>query len=89
VKKIIVTGLLALGMVFAGSGLASAGTLNDCIAGKAGTQLSQGQAALVAAYGDNKINVLAVVRKQDLDLADIVKVNVFMWSAGTACVLGG
>ncbi len=87
-KKIFVTALLASSMVFAGSGVASAGTVKDCVAKKAAVQLSHGQADLVAAYGDNKINALDVIRQQNLDLADIVKVNVFVWSAGTACVLG-
>ena len=87
-NKIIVAGLLAASMVVAGSGAASASTIKDCVATKAHTQLSTGQAALVAAYGDNKINVLSVIRDQGLDLSDIVKVNFFVWSAGTACVLG-
>ncbi len=87
-KKIIVAGLLAASMVFAGSGAASAGNLKDCVAAKAGAQLSEGQAALFAAYHDTKINALSVIREQGLDLADLIKVHGFMWSAGTACVLG-
>ncbi len=87
-KKIIVAGLLAASMVFASSGVASAGTIKDCVATKAHTQLSAGQAALVDAYGDNKINVLSVIRDKGLGLSDIARVNFFVWSAGTACVLG-
>jgi len=87
-KKIIVAGLLATSMVFAGAGAASAGNLKDCMADKAGAQLSEGQAALFAAYSDTKFNALSVIREQGLDLADIIKVNGFMWSAGTTCALG-
>ncbi len=87
-KKIIVAGLLAASMGFAGAGAASAANLKDCVAEKAGAQLSEGQAALFAAYTDTKINALSVIREQGLDLADIIKLNSFMWSAGTTCALG-
>jgi len=87
-RKIIVAGLLAAGMVFAGVGAASAGNLKDCVTEKAGAQLSEGQVALFAAYSDGKFNTLSVIREQGLDLADIIKVHGFMWSAGTTCALG-
>ncbi len=87
-KKILITGLLASSMVFSGAGSAFAGNVADCVVEKANAQLSEGQAALVAAYGDNEINSLAVIRENGLNLADIARVHGFMWAAGTSCALG-
>ncbi|HHG89372.1 MAG TPA: hypothetical protein ENJ90_02675 [Devosia sp.] len=87
-KKIIVAGIVAVGMSFAASGAAYAGNIRDCVVQKAGEQLTEGQAALVAAHGDGEVNAVSVARDNGLDLADIAKVHGFMWAAGTACALG-
>lgn len=87
-KKILVAGLLASSMVVAGAGSAFAGNLHDCVVEKANAQLSEGQAALVASYGDSEINSLAVIRENGLNLVDIARVQGFMWAAGTSCALG-
>lgn len=88
-KKIVTAGFVAVGMMIAVSGPAFAGDVRDCVVDKANAQLTEGQAALVAAYGDGEINVVSVARDNDLNLADVARVHGFMWAAGTSCVLGG
>ncbi|GEM_PF-7078495 len=87
-KKIVIAGFVAAGMMIAGTGSAFAGNIRDCVVEKANDQLTEGQAALVAAHGDGEINALSVARENGLDLADIAKVHGFMWAAGTSCALG-
>ena len=88
-KKIVTAGFVALGMMMAVSGPAFAGDVRDCVVDKANDQLTEGQAALVSAYGDGEINALSVARDNDLNLADVARVHGFMWAAGTSCALGG
>ena len=87
-KKTIFASLLATGMIVAGSSGAFAGNIRDCVIEKANMQLSEGQAAFVAAHGDGKIDALSVAHDNDLNLLDVAKAHAFMWSAGTACALG-
>lgn len=86
-KKIVIAGLVVVGMSIAGSSAAYAGNIRDCVVEKAGEQLTEGQAALVAAHGDGEMNAVSVARDNGLNLADIARVHGFIWAAGTSCAL--
>ncbi len=88
-KKIVLGTMLAVGMIAAGTGAASAQNLRQCVIEKAAGQLTDTQMALLKAHGDGKINILSTARDNHATLRDAARVHAFMFSAGVACALGG
>ena len=88
-KKIVTAGFVAVGMMLAVSGPAFAGEVRDCVVDKANAQLTEGQAALVAAHGDGEMNAVSVARDNDLNLADIARGHGILLAAGHSRALGG
>ncbi len=88
-KNILVASLLVSGFLVAGVSTASAHPIRDCVIEMAGDELSEGQAALVAAHGNGQADHLSTIQDNDLNLADIIRVHGFLWVATTACVVEG
>ncbi|HHB82928.1 MAG TPA: hypothetical protein ENK61_05600 [Devosia sp.] len=88
-RKTVLIGLMAAGILVSASGSAMAGTLRDCVIEKGAMELSEGQLALLKAHGDGQINLWSTVKDNDLDVPDSVEVHRFMWAASIDCALNG
>jgi len=88
-KKLIVAGFVATGMLLSVTSIASAHTLRECMIDKAAAELTEGQLALFKAHGDGEINILSTAVDNNMNPLDSVKVHGMLWATGTSCSLGG
>jgi len=88
-KKIIVAGFVATGMLFSMTSIAGAHSLIECMNEKAAVELTANQLALFKAHGDGEINILSTVVDNDMSPLDSFRVHAMLWATGTSCALGG
>ncbi len=88
-KKSVLIGLMAVGILVSTSSSTFAGSFRDCVIEKGAMELSEGQLALLKAHGDMEINLWSTVQDHNLDVPDAVAVHRHMWGAGISCALGG
>jgi len=88
-KKIIVAGFVATGMLLSVTSIASAHSLRECMIEKAAADLNEGQLALFKAHGDGEINILATAIDNSMNPLDSAKVHALLWATGASCSLGG
>ncbi len=88
-KKIIVAGFVATGMLLSVTSIASAHTLRECMVDKAAVELTAGQLALFKAHGDGEINILSTAVDNNMNPLDSARVHAMLWATGASCSLGG
>ncbi len=86
-KKIVLSGLVATGMVLSLTSVAPAHTLRECMVEKAGADLTEAQMALFKAHGDGEINILSTALENRMNPLDIAKVHAALWATGASCSL--
>ncbi len=88
-KKIVVAGFVATGMLLSMTSIASAHTLRECMVEKAAVELNDAQLALFKAHGDGEINILSTALENDASPLDVARVHAMLWATGTSCALNG